>query len=341
MNADHPDLTPAPSTPAPSAESPGQTIRRAREAAGYSLDELATQTKLARATLDALERDDFDALLEPVYVRGYYRKCAKVLGLPEQQLIGYYASRVTQKAPPLPDKLRLGTGSDFSAGRGGRSLLILIVVIGLAATAIWYLRGQRGASMPPLLQAPSLPATTSKPAGTAPAPEPQTQAPAPAPAESGMPAAPDASAAVVSEVPSALPAAAEPAPAVASASATVTTSPATPAAAPAASPSAAPTAAEPAAPASASASALKLNFVQISWARIEDANGRVLLNRVVQGGERQVLDGKPPYTVFLGNAPGVQIEYEGRPLDFKALIRDTATARFSVPLAPRPAATTP
>ena len=65
-------------------------IREARERTHLSLDDMAAHTKLARATLEALERDDYGALLEPVYVRGYYRKCAKVLEMDEAQLIAAY-----------------------------------------------------------------------------------------------------------------------------------------------------------------------------------------------------------------------------------------------------------
>ena len=66
---------------------PGRVIRQARERARLGIEELASMTRLARSTLEALERDDFSTLTEAVYVRGYYRKCAKVLNLPEAELI--------------------------------------------------------------------------------------------------------------------------------------------------------------------------------------------------------------------------------------------------------------
>lgn len=313
MNAENSDFIPAPAAPASAGESPGLSIRKAREAAGLSLDELAAQTKLARPTLDALERDDYGSLLEPVYVRGYYRKCAKVLNLPEQQLLAAYAARVTPKTPQPPAKLRLGTGADMGGGRSWRGLLGIIVIVAIAGTAIWYLREQQQSSQQSIVP---LPESTAPDAG-APASVPAEGSPQGSLDDSSTPAA----AGGVNVAPADAPITAGAA----------TTSPAVPApSAPAASPQAAATTGETA---TASDSALKLNFVSISWARIEDANGKVLLNRVVQGGERQVLDGKPPYSVFLGNAPGVEAEFQGKPVDFKALIRDTATARFTVPLA--------
>jgi len=314
MNAENSDFIPAPAAPASAGDSPGVAIRRAREALGLTLDELAAQTKLARTTLDALERDDYGSLLEPVYVRGYYRKCAKVLNLPEQQLLLAYAARVTPKSPQAPAKLRLGTGADMGGGRSWRGLLGIILIVAIAGTAIWYLREKQQSSQQSIVPLPESTAPGADAPASVPANSPQGVN------DTGAPAAP-AAAGDVNVAPA-------DAPITASAA---TTSPAAPApSAPAASPQTAATTGEAA---TASDSALKLNFVSISWARIEDANGKVLLNRVVQGGERQVLDGTPPYSVFLGNAPGVEAEFQGKPVDFKALIRDTATARFTVPLA--------
>ncbi len=128
--------------PAPPPPSPGAMIREAREQLRWSLDDLAGQTKLARHALDALERDDYGALLEPVYVRGYYRKCAKVLGLDEQTLIGAYEARVAPKTQLPPTKLRLASGTELgSTSRLPVSLAIGAAVLGVVATAfIWLAR---------------------------------------------------------------------------------------------------------------------------------------------------------------------------------------------------------
>ena len=135
------DVPAAPPPPA-AQPSPGAMIREAREARSLGLEALASQIKLARATLDALERDDFGALLEPVYVRGYYRKCAKVLELDETQLLAAYASRVKPEAPRMPAKIRLSP-SKSDGGWLGRLLgfALLIGVVGVAVF-LWLDRGQ-------------------------------------------------------------------------------------------------------------------------------------------------------------------------------------------------------
>lgn len=320
MTAEIPQAPAAPASAAPApapSESPGTLIRAARERAHLSLDELAGQTKLARTTLDALERDDFAALLEPVYVRGYYRKCAKVLNIPEAQLMTAYSSRVLPKPVAPPAKLRLGTGSEGDARRFSGVLVLALVAV-LAGVLIWYLRGERAPVLPlPIVGGPT--ATPTEPAAqdaSAPPPAAATEATG----EQAGVSAPLAGEPAPADAP--IPAAELPAPTGAPALAPAEVAPPRPAAT-------APITTQPGSP------QLLLNFVSISWARVEDANGRVLLNRVVQAGERQMLDGKPPYAVFLGNAPGVQVQYQGAAVDIKALIRDSATARFTVPLAAR------
>ena len=78
---------------------------------------------------------------------------------------------------------------------------------------------------------------------------------------------------------------------------------------------------------------LVLEFGEISWARVEDASGKSLLSGVISPGDTQTLDGKPPYSVFLGNAPGVKVSFGGVPVDLKPFVKGNSTARFSVPSA--------
>ena len=93
--------------------SPGALIRQGRERMNLSLDDLAGVTKLSYNKLEALERDDYSALLEPVYVRGYYRKCAKVLNLSEKALLDAYKNRVAPKQPEAQLRRRLGLESGY------------------------------------------------------------------------------------------------------------------------------------------------------------------------------------------------------------------------------------
>jgi cytoskeleton protein RodZ len=79
---------------------------------------------------------------------------------------------------------------------------------------------------------------------------------------------------------------------------------------------------EPASPASpappvpeastAAAGKLVLEFEEASWVEISDRSGRLLFGEQ-PAGSRQVLSGQPPFSVALGNAPGVRLSVDGQP----------------------------
>lgn len=273
----------APAAPAPHA-SPGALLRTARERAGLSVEDLAGQLKLAKNTLEALERDDFAALSEPVYVRGYYRKVAKVLPIAEADLIGAYNAR-NAPAPTTPAMRRIPLAGGVAAGTsrqyrgqglwmGAAALVVVVLLFTLTNREPPKRLAETQAAPTPVAPV----GTTLVPAATGPD-SVATQPPAPA--------------------------------------ATVT--------APAAAPAAAD--APPAVP-----NQLVLDFREASFVRIEDNRARTLAIGLVRGGERQALDGQPPYTVFLGNAQNVKVFFGGVPVDFTAHINaQNDTARFTVP----------
>jgi cytoskeleton protein RodZ len=319
-----------------SRQGPGRLIRLARERARLQLSELASLTKLTPSTLEALERDDFNILNEPVYVRGYYRKCAKALAVNEQELIGAYEKLVRPRAPQAPTKLLIGsgegkTGLKSSRGSGGGVRWLWIVVIGgLLGLVLWFLHEDPNArhvlsSAPaevsnltkPSLAAPAAPAdsavvpATSAPTGAA---HPlSTNELSTTPAESGQTQA----AAEPAQDSAATPAHASPGSGL-TMSESVTPAPAS-----------APASSAPAGPES-----LTLNFKSTSWVRVEDSTGKVLASGVIQSGEQQVVTGKPPYSLFVGNAPGVTVQYQGQDVDLTPYTKSNATARLSVPAGP-------
>jgi len=61
--------------------SPGHYIREQRQRRGMSVEQLAIDTKIPRASIDALEEDRFTALPGPVFVKGFFRCCARSLSL--------------------------------------------------------------------------------------------------------------------------------------------------------------------------------------------------------------------------------------------------------------------
>jgi len=70
-------------------------------------------------------------------------------------------------------------------------------------------------------------------------------------------------------------------------------------------------------------------FDASSWVDLRDADGQRLLYEHINQGRQVAVEGKPPFSVFLGNAEGVRIEYDGKPFDFSAYINGVY-ARFSL-----------
>ncbi|MDC0718924.1 helix-turn-helix domain-containing protein [Nannocystis bainbridge] len=68
--------------------SPGRYIREARQRRGISVEQLALETKIPRPSLEALEDDRFSALPGPVFVRGFFRCCARSLSLDSDTVAG-------------------------------------------------------------------------------------------------------------------------------------------------------------------------------------------------------------------------------------------------------------
>ena len=302
---------PPPARSARTLGSPGTAIREARERLGISIEELASRTRLGRPTLEAMEHDAFDQLLEPVYVRGYYRKCARILELQEQPLIDAYEAMYTPPPTLAPSRLRLASNSDLGSTPriSARFVIIAPIVAVVVCAVIWLLRESGTTSAPsdtvsvvdpngpdsvasidtlPPIEAPS-PAGTAEETPAAPAVEPAPEAAASGEPAPGAETVPGAEAAV--------PAAVE----------TVDVAPA--------------------------GTQLVLQFTAISWARVLDASGKSLVSGVISAGERLELDGQPPYSVFLGNAPGVSVQFGGQSVNVAPFTKGNSTARFSVPAA--------
>lgn len=69
---------------------PGSQLREARHRANLSVEEVATQLRLDRRTVRALEEGDFQHLPAPTFIRGYIRSYARLLGLPPGPILEAY-----------------------------------------------------------------------------------------------------------------------------------------------------------------------------------------------------------------------------------------------------------
>src|SRR3546814_20841742 len=102
----------------------GDKLRLAREAAGLSLADVASRTRITQRHLEAIEKSDFSELPGRTYVTGFARAYARAIDLPEAEIGAAvrreleedaYAARPAYEAyeptdPTRPEERRVGKG---------------------------------------------------------------------------------------------------------------------------------------------------------------------------------------------------------------------------------------
>ena len=302
----------------------GARLKAAREAAGLGLGEVADRLKLSLRQLDAIERDDFDALPGATFVRGFVRNYARFLEVdPEplmQALEQHFPSAVNEVANLVKGTAARETVHEaeepepVSAGGGGAGkwLALLLVAGALAGGGAWYVNRDADSAAKPAGSADNQLApmlTQQHEASAAQAVSPATDKAASAPAAAAtVPAAqdkPQASAPQTAAKPVAKP--------VASAAAAVKV--AKPAAA--------------SAPQAEGTDRVSVNVKDAAWVSVQDANGRRLIYQVMQPGNATEVTGLAPFKVVVGNASQVELNYNGKPVDLSGKIRGT-TAKIQL-----------
>jgi cytoskeleton protein RodZ len=90
----------------------GRALRAARQKQGKNLEEASRETRVRTDYLEALEREEFDALGSDVYVRGFLRSYARYLGLsPEKVIAAYERAFGGTPPPPAPVERSPGVGT--------------------------------------------------------------------------------------------------------------------------------------------------------------------------------------------------------------------------------------
>src|SRR3990172_11295183 len=82
----------------------GETLQRARQARGITVEDAERATRIPRRYLEALERENYTILPAPVYARGFLRSYAGYLGLDPAELLPFFpVGHVEEpKLEPLP-----------------------------------------------------------------------------------------------------------------------------------------------------------------------------------------------------------------------------------------------
>jgi cytoskeletal protein RodZ len=114
----------------------GRMIRRAREARGISLRQIAEATKISIAVLEALEREDISRMPGGIFSRAIVRSYAIHIGLDPEQTVRDFMARfphdsVTAGSPHVPHEDHASIESNRKIAQTAVELVaISIVVIG-------------------------------------------------------------------------------------------------------------------------------------------------------------------------------------------------------------------
>jgi cytoskeleton protein RodZ len=295
----------------------GTLLTQQRIAKGLEQRDIASHLGLSLVLIRALEEDAFGELGAPVFVRGYLVRYARLLGLPEQDILNRYKNMVTAQPPPLrvSEALKPQARLTDASVRWFSYLLILgalgwlvwmgveqvttrLVSSELARRSGSEVTGQVSAappnSEPPPVQDQNSLAT--QPLPLTPRPFPETQSvplstatavsTASGPQQANVPVAESHSAAtsnLIREAP--IPAAAPP-------------------------------------------PQLELTFREDCWVDIKDAEGNRLAYGLMKAKMEQKLSGVAPFSLLLGNSSAVQITLNGQTVDPAIYVKKGGVSRF-------------
>lgn len=269
----------------------GERLRQARSEQKLGLEEVAERLRLSPAVVSAIEAGDSEKLPAMTFVRGYIRSYARLLKIEEQSLLSQLAEVSSQVQPPLAVSRRMPSRPRLALP-SGKWVVWGMLAFALVILLVYGLPAvERLFSRQPQSVAPTLPL-------------PGLEQPLDAGTsdENGI--------SMVEEGKTEQPAANDTAPA-AEASTAVTLSGTTQTLA---------TGSEPV--------TLSLYCISDSWVEVS-AEGKKQYAGIMRSGTSETIRARPPFDILIGNAPAIEIKYNGEPFDTTPFRRGKV-ARFTL-----------
>ncbi len=296
---------------------PGQRLKRTREELRLSRDEVAHHLHLDVKIVDALETNAYDKLPSPAYICGYLRSYARILKLPENDIVNAYSKGQEINASLIPDNIKILPERHLNPANF-KMVFILIAVIVIAAGLLWVVdkfnlldRDKQSAnaiipmSTPAENEAPVRPAQIQKQIEQFNSEHPETM-----PIVETEKLGPDLITGDTEE--------------------DVMNASAGQVSAPEQIEQQSTTVDEVAEP--ATSGDLKLIYSKDSWTEVTDSKGVRHIYRLVTKDNELVVNGIAPYTILLGDAEGVEVIYQDKVFNHKPYQRDQiAYFRLGIP----------
>jgi len=305
-------------------DGPGRRLRATRQARGLEIDSVAAELHLKPSVVNALEHDRYDDLPGPVFVVGYMRNYARLLGMDPDPLLDAYRAANRLAEPPRP-RSALAAKEQVGSGHLAVRLVSLAIVAVLTGLAIVWWQNQ----------SPSM-ETAADPAEPAVSEELETAIPDEPAAKPVEPPQPPSvpQAAELEPAPETVPVAAAPqGPETPSEDVEGNNAPEEAVEAGAEEQASQeqpePAETEVAAADSPATNEVVLDFRGPCWVDIRDSERKFKLFGEMRKGDRHVLEGKPPYSLIIGNASAVEITVGDKRIDLNAIARGNV-ARFTL-----------
>lgn len=295
---------------------PGELLRKAREAKGLTIEDVALKLNFLPAYVPALENEQFEILHSTTFVKGYLRAYARFIGIDAEEVLRCLLTHY----PEMETQEKTRTVQSLKPEKNTSSLLFklfsVLVVLALISIIILWWQSRSVENLPsvsnqevkvdtlngqtiiaPMNQQPVAPAETETPVSD----EPFINEPEPQQAE------------------------AEPTPVPQQAAAPVT--PTTPQATQVRS-------LEPSADVAAATlnnpRLVALSFSGDCWVEVRDQSDRILHANLMREGESIVLEGQPPFRMVFGYGHVASVYYQGKAFDFTSQIRPNGYASIRV-----------
>jgi len=121
-----------PGSDEPGPSGMGAYLRKEREKRGLTYAQVTEKTKVRPHILEALEKEDWEHLPAPVFVRGFVRSYARALGISEQRVEELYETTRPEKVPAAAFLRR------SARGRGNRAVFMIVPLLAVAAALGFY-----------------------------------------------------------------------------------------------------------------------------------------------------------------------------------------------------------
>jgi len=118
----------------------GEKLRQAREARGFSISQVAEQTRISALYLNCIENDDYRSLPGGIFNKGFVKSFAKAVGVDEQEALHDYSQLIFNQGSHVNDDPKTYRPQVLTDDRSSSSMFPTIifaaVILGLMTVGI-------------------------------------------------------------------------------------------------------------------------------------------------------------------------------------------------------------